>query len=48
MMYFNNVCICQGAPQAAIRKAYRELTLVRHPDKPTGNAKAFMKLAKGT
>lgn len=39
----------QGASQADIRKAYRVLSKVLHPDKKeTGDAKAFMRLAKGT
>ncbi|KAJ1528471.1 hypothetical protein ONE63_006881 [Megalurothrips usitatus] len=36
-----------GASQASIRKAYRDLSKVYHPDvKETGDAKAFMKLVK--
>jgi DnaJ-class molecular chaperone with C-terminal Zn finger domain len=40
-MYF------QGSSQAEIRKSYRKLSLILHPDKETGNEKAFMKLTKG-
>ena len=35
-----------GAGQADIRKAYRRLSLILHPDKETGNEKEFMKLTK--
>ncbi|XP_049794094.1 translocation protein SEC63 homolog [Schistocerca serialis cubense] len=35
-----------GASQADIRKQYRKLSLILHPDKETGNEKAFMKLTK--
>ena len=37
----------QGSSQAEIRKSYRKLSLILHPDKETGNEKAFMKLTKG-
>jgi translocation protein SEC63 len=29
-----------------IKKKYREMSLIYHPDKPTGNEKLFMKLTK--
>ncbi|EFA04351.2 translocation protein SEC63 homolog [Tribolium castaneum] len=35
-----------GASQAEIKKAYRRLSLILHPDKDTGNEKEFMKLSK--
>ncbi|XP_077285756.1 translocation protein Sec63 isoform X2 [Arctopsyche grandis] len=35
-----------GASQAEIKKSYRKLSLILHPDKETGNEKAFMKLTK--
>ncbi|GLH14484.1 AAEL007987-PA, partial [Gryllus bimaculatus] len=35
-----------GASQADIRKSYRKLSLILHPDKETGDEKAFMKLTK--
>ncbi|XP_054261954.1 translocation protein SEC63 homolog isoform X2 [Macrosteles quadrilineatus] len=35
-----------GASEASIKKAYRKLSLILHPDKETGNEKAFMKLTK--
>ncbi|KAJ8913550.1 hypothetical protein NQ315_017101 [Exocentrus adspersus] len=35
-----------GASQAEIKKAYRKLSLILHPDKDTGNEKEFMKLSK--
>ncbi|XP_029167559.1 translocation protein SEC63 homolog [Nylanderia fulva] len=35
-----------GSSQSEIRKAYRKLSLILHPDKETGNEKAFMKLTK--
>jgi len=35
-----------GSSQAEIRKSYRKLSLILHPDKETGNEKAFMKLTK--
>lgn len=35
-----------GASQSEIRKAYRKLSLILHPDKDTGNEKEFMKLTK--
>jgi curved DNA-binding protein CbpA len=41
-----NICL-QGSSQAAIKKSYRKLSLILHPDKETGNEKAFMKLTKG-
>ncbi|XP_003702349.1 translocation protein Sec63 [Megachile rotundata] len=35
-----------SASQSDIKKAYRKLSLILHPDKETGNEKAFMKLTK--
>ncbi|XP_046392377.1 translocation protein SEC63 homolog [Ischnura elegans] len=35
-----------GSSQAEVKKAYRKLSLILHPDKETGNEKAFMKLTK--
>lgn len=35
-----------GSSQGEIKKAYRKLSLILHPDKETGNEKAFMKLTK--
>lgn len=35
-----------GASQTDIKKAYRKLSLILHPDKDTGDEKAFMKLSK--
>jgi len=35
-----------SASQGDIKKAYRKLSLVYHPDKETGNEKLFMKLTK--
>lgn len=34
------------ASQSEIKKAYRRLSLILHPDKDTGNEKEFMKLSK--
>lgn len=36
-----------SSSEATIKKAYRRLSLILHPDKETGNEKAFMKLTKG-
>ncbi|XP_075232582.1 translocation protein Sec63 isoform X3 [Lycorma delicatula] len=35
-----------GTSEANIKKAYRKLSLILHPDKETGDEKAFMKLTK--
>lgn len=35
-----------GSSQADVKKAYRKLSLILHPDKETGNEKEFMKLSK--
>lgn len=35
-----------SSSQADIKKAYRKLSLILHPDKETGNEKEFMKLTK--
>jgi len=39
--------VFQSATTKEIRKAYHKLSLVLHPDKPTGDEKAFMKVRKG-
>ncbi|XP_071151124.1 translocation protein SEC63 homolog [Mytilus edulis] len=36
----------RGASQKEIKKAYRKLSLIFHPDKETGDHKKFMKIAK--
>lgn len=38
--------ISTGASQSEIKKAYRKLSLILHPDKDTGDEKEFMKLSK--
>ncbi|XP_060516867.1 translocation protein SEC63 homolog [Cylas formicarius] len=38
--------ISPGSSQAEIKKAYRELAKILHPDKDTGDEKEFMKLSK--
>lgn len=35
-----------GASEASIKRAYRKQSLILHPDKETGDEKAFMKLTK--
>lgn len=35
-----------GATQAEIKKSYRKQSLILHPDKETGDEKAFMRLTK--
>lgn len=35
-----------GATQSEIKKSYRKQSLILHPDKETGDEKAFMKLTK--
>lgn len=35
-----------GATQAEIKRSYRKQSLILHPDKETGDEKAFMKLTK--
>lgn len=35
-----------GSSAAHIKSAYRKLSLIHHPDKETGDEKAFMKLTK--
>lgn len=35
-----------GASQSEIKKAYRKLSVILHPDKETGDEKEFMKLTK--
>lgn len=43
---FEILGVSPGSPQSDIKKAYRKLSLILHPDKETGNEKAFMKLTK--
>lgn len=38
--------VSPGASQSEIKKSYRKLSLILHPDKETGNEKEFMKLSK--
>merc|ERR1719346_16547 len=38
--------VSYDATQKEIKKKYREMSLIYHPDKPTGNDKLFMKLTK--
>ncbi|XP_014232859.1 translocation protein SEC63 homolog [Trichogramma pretiosum] len=38
--------VSPGASASSIKKAYRQLSLILHPDKETGNEKAFMRLTK--
>lgn len=35
-----------GASPAAVKSAYRKLSVIYHPDKPTGDEKSFMKITK--
>ncbi len=35
-----------GSSQSEIKKAYRQLSVILHPDKESGDEKAFMKLTK--
>ncbi len=45
--YFNCCCVCvQGASMGEIRKQYRKLSKVYHPDKEGGDQDMFMKIAK--
>lgn len=36
-----------GTPISDVRKAYRRLSVIYHPDKETGDEKMFVKLTKG-
>merc|ERR1719483_1263997 len=38
--------VTYNTPAKEIKKKYREMSLIYHPDKPTGNEKLFMKLTK--
>lgn len=46
-IFSNSFKICQGTNEKVIKKAYRRLSLIYHPDKETGDEKKFMKLTKG-
>ena len=35
-----------GASQGDIKSAYRKLSRIHHPDKPTGDEKTFLKITK--
>ena len=35
-----------GASEAAIKSAYRKLSLIHHPDKPTGDEQTFLTITK--
>ena len=41
-----STCPVQGATTQEIKKQYRELSKVYHPDKDTGDPVKFMKIAK--
>ncbi|KAK9503190.1 hypothetical protein O3M35_011812 [Rhynocoris fuscipes] len=43
---FEILGVPSGASNAQIKRAYKKLSLVLHPDKKTGDEKAFMKLTK--
>uniref|UniRef100_V9IM93 Translocation protein SEC63 n=1 Tax=Apis cerana TaxID=7461 RepID=V9IM93_APICE len=43
---FEILGVSSSATQSDIKKAYRKLSLILHPDKETGNEKAFMRLTK--
>lgn len=43
---FEILGVPSGASTAQIKRAYKKLSLVLHPDKKTGDEKAFMKLTK--
>ncbi|XP_076444580.1 translocation protein SEC63 homolog isoform X2 [Babylonia areolata] len=43
---FQELEIDRGASTAEIRRAYRKLSLIYHPDKETGDEKRFMRIAK--
>lgn len=45
-MFKKSICSFQGSSSNTIRRAYRKLSLILHPDKETGNEKAFMRLTK--
>lgn len=38
--------IIQGASDKEIKKAYRKLSLLYHPDRETGDPKKFMRISK--
>ena len=46
LSFLLHFCQFQGASTSEIRKAYRKLSLTYHPDKETGDAKKFMRIAK--
>ncbi|XP_005098508.1 translocation protein SEC63 homolog isoform X2 [Aplysia californica] len=43
---FNELGIDRGASAAEIKRAYRKLSLIYHPDRETGDPKKFMRIAK--
>lgn len=43
---FEILGVSSSSSQSDIKKAYRKLSLILHPDKETGNEKAFMRLTK--
>jgi len=46
--FFTNIFwFVKGTSEKVIKKAYRRLSLIYHPDKETGDEKKFMKLTKG-
>ena len=44
--FYHYLDYLQGASEREIRRAYRQLSLVWHPDKDTGDHKKFMRITK--